>query len=375
MRRKKANKTTPSQRPVCLTPRLSIIAKQLLLILGVEMCFGEIDENLLLCYLGCMYTSPLLSFPQPRFRLHFNSFDQQECYNRLRFRQEDLWRLLKVCNLPAIVRTKSKYAFSSQEALMITLMRLATPNRLFDLERIVGRPRSHISECVFAVVQFLSINHQDKFNINSFCKWMVMFPQFVSAIKAPVGDVVAFVDGTLRPCCRPRKNNIQQAIFSGQKRNHGLKFTSIVAPNGMIFISDAICGRRHDSYGLRRSGILEKLRELNLVSGTHYKLFGDSAYARSDVLERMHKGQLSSEEEEENRIMSPKRVCVEWCFGNILNLWSFVDYERNLKLFLSPIGLYYQVSILFTNMHTTLYGNQTSIYFDMKPPTLEEYMK
>ena len=41
-----------------------------------------------------------------------------------------------------------------------------------------------------------------------------------------------FVDGTVRPVCRPTNN--QRALFNGRKRIHAIKFQSVVAPNGFI---------------------------------------------------------------------------------------------------------------------------------------------
>ena len=41
-----------------------------------------------------------------------------------------------------------------------------------------------------------------------------------------------FVDGTVRPICRPGEN--QRVMYNGHKRVHALKFQSVVAPNGLI---------------------------------------------------------------------------------------------------------------------------------------------
>lgn len=41
-----------------------------------------------------------------------------------------------------------------------------------------------------------------------------------------------FVDGTIRPICRPGEN--WRVVYNGHKRVHCLKFQSVVPPNGMI---------------------------------------------------------------------------------------------------------------------------------------------
>ena len=64
---------------------------------------------------------------------------------------------------------------------------------------------------------------------------------------------------------------------------------------------------------------------------------------------------------------------MEWLFGDIINNFCFLDFKKNLKIGLSQIGKMYIVSALLRNALTCLYGNTTSQYFDLDPPTLEEY--
>ena len=64
-----------------------------------------------------------------------------------------------------------------------------------------------------------------------------------------------FVDGTVRPICRPGKN--QRVVYNGCKRVHALKFQSAVAPNGLIAnLYGPVEGRRHNSAVLAMSGLL-----------------------------------------------------------------------------------------------------------------------
>ena len=50
-----------------------------------------------------------------------------------------------------------------------------------------------------------------------------------------------------------------------------------------------------------------------------------------------------------------------------------MDFHKNLKIGLSSVGKMYIVSALLRNAHTCFNGNQTSEYFNLAPPTLEEY--
>lgn len=76
-----------------------------------------------------------------------------------------------------------------------------------------------------------------------------------------------------------------------------------------------------------------------------------------------------------NEAMSSVRVSVEWLFGDIVDYFKFLDFKRNLKIGMSSIGKLYLVSALLQNAVTCLYGNNTSEFFDLKPPSLQYYFQ
>lgn len=93
-------------------------------------------------------------------------------------------------------------------------------------------------------------------------------------------------------------------------------------------------------------------------------LYGDPAYPL----------RLPPQMEEFNRSMSPIRISVEWLFGDITNYYfKFIDFKKNLKVGLSAVGKLYIICALLRNALTCLYGNTTSEYFDLDPPTLQDY--
>lgn len=49
---------------------------------------------------------------------------------------------------------------------------------------------------------------------------------------AALDNCFGFVDGTVRPICRP--GEMQRTVYNGHKGVHGLKFQSVVLPNGLI---------------------------------------------------------------------------------------------------------------------------------------------
>ncbi|KAJ0405844.1 hypothetical protein P43SY_001576 [Pythium insidiosum] len=73
-----------------------------------------------------------------------------------------------------------------------------------------------------------------------------------------------------------------------------------------------------------------------------------------------------------NAAMSNVRVTVEWGFANVTNLWAFLDLRRGLRLGLSPVGLYYLVGLLLSNMHNCARPNEISKYFNAAPMRLED---
>jgi hypothetical protein len=72
--------------------------------------------------------------------------------------------------------------------------------------------------------------------------------------------------------------------------------------------------------------------------------------------------------------MKGLRVCVEWGFQKITNVFQALCRVRGQRVLLSPVGSYYRVCVLLANCHSCLYGNQTADYFDCPPPSLLAYI-
>ena len=49
---------------------------------------------------------------------------------------------------------------------------------------------------------------------------------------APLDNCFGFIDGTVRPICRPNRG--QRTVYNGHKRVHALKFQALALPNGLI---------------------------------------------------------------------------------------------------------------------------------------------
>ena len=159
---------------------------------------------------------------------------------------------------------------------------------------------------------------------------------------------------------------------------HALKLKCIVLPNGLIGnMYGPIEGRRHNFFMLRESNMLQQLKlyAFNL-NGDPLCLYGDPAYPlRVHVQDPFKNARLLPLEQEFNMAMSKVKVSVEWLFGDICNWFAFLDFKKNLKINLSPVGKMYLVCALLANARTCLYGNMTSDFFNWDPPSLEEYSR
>ena len=112
----------------------------------------------------------------------------------------------------------------------------------------------------------------------------------------------------------------------------------------------------------------------NSPLGNPYCIYGDPANPlRAHLIAPFRNGVLTSPMMEFNQSMSTVRESVEWLFNDITNYFKFLDLKKNLKIGLSSVGKMYVVAALLRNALTCLYGNQTSCFFQLDPPSLQEY--
>ena len=128
-------------------------------------------------------------------------------------------------------------------------------------------------------------------------------------------------------------------------------------------------GKKHDAFMLGVSGLAEKLGRFQRPNGEPHIIYGDPAYRlTSNILAPFRGVRLIDDQQEFNSRMSKLRVPVEWGFSKICQLFAFLDFKKNLKILLQPIGKYYLVAAVLANCHTCLYGSQTSTFFGLDPP-------
>ena len=122
------------------------------------------------------------------------------------------------------------------QALCILLRRLAYPCRYSDMPPRFGRPVPVLSIISNQVLDYAYDVHSHRIT-----QWNreILSPQAlqlhsdaIAAQGTALNNCFGFVDGTVRPICRPGEH--QRAVYNGQKRVHALKFQCVALPSGLV---------------------------------------------------------------------------------------------------------------------------------------------
>ena len=283
-----------------------------------------------------------------------------------------------------MVTTAGGYSFSPMEALCTFLCRMASSANSWELllPLLGGASPARYRAGYYRVLEH--IYNTFKRCVDDITRWSTVAGDWATSIHeagAPAMRCAGFIDGTFRPCSRPVRG--QRQIYWGYKKLHGLKYQSVIGPNGLIIdLFGAIVGRRSDSYMLARSQLLARMAALCQAAGNPFYLYGDPAYPLSMYILRGYKGAMTPQQQAFSTAMSRLRVSVEWGFALVLADWKYVDYKKNLKLLQQPIGKMYFVACILANMKTCVtashaldgFGNLIAQKFRVSPPSLHDYL-
>lgn len=297
-----------------------------------------------------------------------------------RFLKNHIYDLKDALRIPEEISCYNNVTVDGIEALSIFLKRFAYPCRYADMVPLFGRPVPQLSIISNHIMNLIFDNWGhllNEFNQN----WLSpenlkLYSNAIHQKGGALDNCWGFIDGTVRPICRP--GEFQRIMYNGHKRVHALKFQSVVAPNGFIAnLYGPVEGKRHDSGMLRMSQLLDKLETYSYDQNRHILcLYGDPAYPLRPHLQAPFRGaNLTAEQQAWNKSMSEVRVSVEWIFGDVANYFKFLDFKKDLKIGLSAVGKMYLVCALLHNARVSLYGSTTSLYFDVAPPTLQDYFR
>ena len=330
------------------------------------------DEELLMLTLADADKEPL-HYNYERFDM--DSISEEEFKLFFRFEKQHISPLRKLLGLQDFYRSQSNLTWTGDEGFCILLRRLTYPSRLCDLVPMFGCHKTELSIIVNVMLNELFKMHNHR--LNDIKQAWIRHEDYAQAIHtkgACLTNCWGFLDGTQGHMCRPQIG--QQSVFNGHKCIHSLKYQAIMCPNGMLaHFFGPIEGRRHDSALYYLSGLDNQLSTVVGQNQQQLCIYGDSAYALRTYLITPFKGaNITQIQHDFNKNMASVRVAVEWGFAKITQIFAFLAFHHNQKVFLQPIAKYWVVAALLTNCHTCLYNAQTAKYFDVQPPDIEEYL-
>jgi hypothetical protein len=196
-------------------------------------------------YIHAPFLDPTINFDYGDSKSIANLSDSV-CISDFRFRKENLqkiadglWPLMNVYLLGEKddIKVENGYRTTYETGFLIVLYRMSYPRRVRpDMEKFFSMQKSKLSAISNTfLTAFYKVTRPYLSNPALFFD---RFHLYATAIKKKakgrIGrlQVWGFIDGTIRRICRPTYN--QEISYSGHKRCHGVKFQSVVTPDGLI---------------------------------------------------------------------------------------------------------------------------------------------
>ncbi|KAM7304107.1 uncharacterized protein ISCGN_014007 [Ixodes scapularis] len=161
---------------------------------------------------------PKRRFKSKRGFLDVDRLDDHIFRSLFRFHKEDIGELLSFLRIPDKVTSAQGVVVAGEEALCITLRRLAYPNRWVDLEMLFGRSSSTLSSLATKVLRHIDTTFSHLLQDLNVHSWLDLaelerMSQAVHAKGAPLTNCWGFLDGAARAIYRPSQS--QTEYFSG----------------------------------------------------------------------------------------------------------------------------------------------------------------
>jgi hypothetical protein len=337
-----------------------------------------------------------------------DSFADEDIPLYFRFRsKQQLHRLKQGFHFPATFRCSSGHAFTADEVLLVGLYRLHRPTTLGDAcwKEVFGFSYTRVSLCFKLFITFM---HQrwSYLLTDNVAFWKPYLAECAEAIRQKLGTlgcpfppahepggfkVFGFIDNTMNATCRPGggpardgtgapRNDplIQRAWYNGWKKLHGMKYQTVDLPNGMNFhVYGPVSVRHNDIFTLHHSNINGTIAQLQAGEEFQYVVYGDSAFVivMDTHVKARHTGDgLTARQVQENRCMSSCREVIEWDYGDIGTMFSFVDYKKVLKMRKMPVAAICLTAMLFRNAYVTMNSCNTGVYFNLRAPSFETWV-
>lgn len=153
-----------------------------------------------------------------------------------RFGMSELQLLAEALRIPDKFTCVNGTVASGLEGLLMFLKRFSYPCRLSDMIPRFGRSVPEMSLILSEVTSHIFGTNAHLLN-DLDQPWLQparleSYAQVIHQKGAALDNCWGFVDGTVRPVCRPGEH--QRVLYNGHKRVHAIKFQSVVTPDGMI---------------------------------------------------------------------------------------------------------------------------------------------
>ena len=193
------------------------------------------DEEFLLLYDHYSSKNPEFGYDEYS-RFDLDEVGDAECKANFRVEKRDLPALAEALQIPRVFKTNQRSVANGMEGLCMLLKRFAYPSRYGDMIPLFGRPVPVICMITNHALDFLYNTHG-----HLLTEWndtllspnhLEVYANAVHGKGAALQNCLGFIDGTVRPICKPGKD--QRVVYNGHKCVHALKFQSVVIPNGII---------------------------------------------------------------------------------------------------------------------------------------------
>ena len=208
----------------------------------IAAAFQLFDDNVLNEEVLAYFSEITRKTPQ-FFHQEYDPIEQQiqemstaQFKSEFRFGFSELPLMAEALQLPDTFVCCNGSVASGYEGLLLLLKRLTYPCRLSDLIPRFGRSVPEMSLILAEVIDHIS-NEKGHLLRSLDQPWLQpqnleKFAEAVHSKGAALTNCWGFIDGTVRPICRPAEH--QRVMYNGHKRVHAIKFQSLVAPNGLI---------------------------------------------------------------------------------------------------------------------------------------------
>lgn len=358
------------------------------------------------------------------YRQKLSEFSNIECTELFRFKKEDLKILIPLLfhEETIYIDKKGSYSkFSRDEIVLAGLWRLCNECKLFHLTLLMGRDHSQWARAINFFFDHLHTNYSSVLLCaDSVIKSNMNFPLFSERIRNRLfflsdydldenmihndyKNIIGFIDCVVTRVCRPgagpkglkhRDNtDLQRTVFNKYKADHGIKYQSLEAPNGLcLYLYGPCTNANHDFNILKQSKLDEIFEDCNLDLNidvddklNSFKCFGDSAYikvaANLDFHQKyvltVHNPPICYTQQLYNKFINSARTSVEHSFGRTGKLFPYLNSKNNFKLLRNKQHkYYYEVATFLRNCYVILYGCLTNKIYDCYAlPNLEDYLQ